>query len=344
MSHSTPTQQDSTTTLMDDVITFVKRFVIFQDEAHYNVLALWLLHTYTFDAAYATPYIYVKSAEKQSGKTRVIEVANMLAHNPVTTANTSPSSLFRLIESQRPTLFLDEVDAVFTGASNEDLRGMLNSGYKKNGTVLRTVPGQDGGEVRAFSTFAPKLLAGIDNGAIPDTIADRCIVFELKRKKKDEEVERLIERKVAPIAEELRERMTKWAATNMDALLDSEPKMIDEISDRAFEIAEPLLAVAGRFRGWTATARRDLIHLLSAKKPTDSLQTQALKAARELATDGKTIITSKELAAKLDISTKRLGILLNPYSITPGTKRLPGGTTAKGYYTRDFQDAWERYL
>lgn len=335
--------------LLDDIIAFVKRFVIFQDPAHYNILGLWILHTYTFDAAYATPYLYVKSAEKQSGKTRTIEVAALLAHNPVTSAQSTVSSLFRLIESQRPTIFLDEVDAVWTGASNEELRGLLNSGYKKNGTILRTVPGQDGGEVKPFSTFAPKLLAGIDNGQLPDTIADRCITFNLKRKKKDEEVERLNERKIRDDVDALKDRMQRWAAANIDAVMDFEPKTIDEISDRAFEIAEPLLQIASRFKGWTAIARKDLIHLLRAKTAKLSINAEALLIARTLMDgDGNSPtrdrITSAELATALDISAKRLGIILAPYDITPRTIRLPGGMTAKGYHRKDFADAWDRYL
>lgn len=339
------TNTTHTKPIIEEVIDFIKRFVIFQDQAHYETLALWILHTHTFDAAYATPYIYVKSAEKQSGKTRVIEVAQMLARNSVTTANTSPSSLFRLIESQQPTIFLDEVDAVFTGAANEDLRGMLNSGYKRNGSVLRTVPGADGGEVRAFSTFAPKLLAGIDNGAIPDTIADRCIVFDLKRKKKDEEVERLIYRKVEPQADALKEKISHWAKENAERIMDAEPKVIEELSDRSFEIAEPLLAIAGTFKGWGPRSRKSLTHLLAAKKPTLSIQAQALTTAQNLFTEGeRDRITSAELATAMDVSPKRLGILLAPYGITPSTVRFTGGIIAKGYYKRDFIDAWERYL
>lgn len=332
--------------LIEDVIAFIRRFVVFQDPNQYDVLALWILHTYAIEGSYATPYIYVKSAEKQSGKTRTIEVAALLAKNAITTASASPGALYAAIASDsKPTLFIDEVDAIFTGAANEDLRGMLNSGYKKNGTVMRQALVEGGERIAVpYSTFCCKLLAGIDNGRIPETIEDRCITFNLKRKKKDEEVERLIERKIEGDVEALRSRIDTWATANMEHILHFEPKIIEEISDRSFEIAEPLLQVASRFRGWTTRSRKAITALLAQRVEKMSPSQEALKAAQNLLGTDRDRITSAELAAALDVSTKKLGVLLAPYEITPGTIRLPGGSTAKGYYRKGFQDAWERYL
>lgn len=343
----TPKTAPKAPSILDDIKTFMSRFVAFTDDAHADVLALWVLHTWAFDASYATPYIYITSAEKQSGKTRVIEVLAVLARNPVTAASVSAPSLFRIIEAaeSRPTLFIDEVDAIFTGAANEDLRGILNSGYKRNGSVLRTVPGQDGGEVRAFSTFAPKLLAGIDNGAVPDTIADRSIRITLKRKRKDQEVERFISRKVDPDAEALRARIETWVSTNLDAIMEYEPPIIEELSDRAFEIAEPLLAVASRERGWTAKARKSITDVLTAQPAkTLPLGAQVLMKARDILTEtGNDKLTSDELATAMDMSAKRIGVILAPYGITPRTVRI-GAHTKKGYHMADFADAWSRYI
>lgn len=338
-------------TLLDDLSKFIRRFVIFQDQAYYDLFPLWILHTYTFqlDIPYATPYLYVNSAEKQSGKTRTMEVIQLFAHNSMVVGGLSTGAMYAAISARRPTLFLDEVDAIFTGAANEELRGMLNTGYKKNGQIARQIMTKEGRDVEFYSTFCPKLLAGINNGGLPDTIADRCIMVNLKRKKPGEEVERMNERKIASEVEALRERIEAWVKANAEALAGLEPKAIDTISDRAFEIAEPLLAIAMRFRGWTERSRKLMAHLLESKAPKLSINAQALAMAKSLMDEGEVkrdMITSAELAEALDVSPKRLGILLAPYDITPGTKRLPGGggKTAKGYYRRDFQDAWERYL
>lgn len=330
--------------LLDDVIDYMKQYVIFADEAHADVLALWVLHTHTFDAAYCTPYIYVTSAEKQSGKTRTIEVLETIAHNPIRSAGSTEATLYRDVEQNRPTIFMDEVDAVWTGASNEGLRGLLNTGYKTGGSTRRVVPGADGGEVRSFSTYCPKLLAGIDNGAIPDTIADRSIRIVLKRKKGEQEVQRFMFRKVEPQAAALIERIEKWAALNLPILVDAEPAPIEEISDRAFEISEPLLAIAARFRGWNDRARAALVHLLRGEDVKLSPGARALTAARDIMGErGEDRILSDRLASAMDVSQKKLSEILRPYGITPSTIRTPDGR-GKGYHRADFADAWDRYL
>lgn len=335
-------------TILDEVIRFVKRFVIFADPVHYEILGLWIIHTHAFDAAYATPYIYVTSAEPQSGKTRTIEIAELLARSPMTTASASPGALYAAVESRRPTIFLDEVDAIFSGKANEDLRGMLNSGYTHKGSVERQtmVKGGERESVR-YSTFCPKLLAGIDNGELPATIADRCIVFNLKRRRLDgtEEIERLNPRKIEPQAEALKDKIAHWAAAHIEAIADAEPAEISEISDRAFQIAEPLLQIGMQIRGGTERSRAAVRHALGQKKPVETLGTKALRVARDLFSDGeRDRISSAEFAAAMDMTPPKASRLLTAYGIQPVVIKFPGGTTVRGFRRETFTDAWQRYL
>jgi hypothetical protein len=85
----------------------------------------------------------------------------------------------------RATLLIDEADSFIQ--DNEELRGLLNSGHKKDGTVGRVV-GEDL-EPRNFSTFCPTVLVSI--GALPATVESRSIPITIKRKRPDEKVSRL---------------------------------------------------------------------------------------------------------------------------------------------------------
>lgn len=322
---------------------FLDRYMIFAEEEQRTVAILWIIHTHAVEAAYTTPYLYINSAEKRSGKTRLLECLEALVHNAALTGNVTASTLYRTIESQRPTLLVDEVDTIFTGAQNEDLRSILNSGYKSNGVAWRTVPGKDGGETKAFSTFCPKALAGINNAALPDTIRDRAIPFILKRKTDAQQVERFQYRKVEEEATEIKAMIKAWVMHNMDALLDSEPKVIEGIGDRQWDIAEPLVAIAERGRGWSAPSRKALAKLLAPVEEADTLGVQILKAVQEIYKQtGKDKIASAEIATAMDMSTKRVGLELARYQITPRTIRH-GGTTMKGYFARDFKADWDRY-
>lgn len=328
---------------LEAITGFMRRFVAFSDDDHADVLATWVLHTWAFDAAYATPYIYVHSAEPQSGKTRVLEVCEMLARNALSGDSITPAMIYRLIESRQPTLFVDEVDTVFYGAANEDLRAVLNSGYKSGRSVWR----YDGGEERQFATFCPKMLVGIDTGHMPDTLRDRCIPIVLKRKKADQEVERFIPRKVEADAADLQRGIEAWAQKHIDALLDApDAEPIDGISDRAFEIAEPLLAIAHVCgKRYESRLRAVIGRLMAGKVPKKSVGIAALEAAREIMDEAKTDrVSSKSLAAHLGVSPKKLGVVLSAYEIQPSTVRFSDGTKLKGYHRADFADAWERYM
>lgn len=335
---------------LESIESFLRRFVIFSDDAHARVLSLWILHTWTFDAAYATPYIYVNSAEPQSGKTRVMETVGLLARRPMMSSNVSTAALFSMIGASAPAVFIDEVDTVFSGAKNEELRGVLNSGYKQGGTVTRfTGQLDENGErvISHFPTFCPKMLAGIDNGEMPDTLRDRCILIDLKRKKTDQEVERFIPRKVEPQADELRKQVEQWAAANADRLYDiPDPAMIDGISDRSFEICEPLLILAAACGAKYVKPTREMLHhLMTGKVPQQSVGVRTLIAAREIMAESDSDrISSAVLSAHMNVTPKKLGVILAAYGITPSTVRFSSGDRGKGYHVADFEDAWQRYL
>lgn len=354
--NSTDTPDEATTPVIEQVRNFLTRFVAFPHEAQADVIALWVLHTWVFDIAYNTPYLYVTSAGPQSGKTRTIEAAELLCRNAISAASMTASAMFRAIdptdktavamedlgfapapERVKPTLFVDEADAVFTGSTNEELRGVLNSGYKHNGATMRTV----GGDVERFSTFCPKLLAGIDNGHLPDTIADRSITILLRRKEAGElTIERFQLRKVEAEAKKITAAISEWAKETgrLTRLADAEPDFIDGLSDRAFDIAEPLINIADEFGDeWGKRGRDSLTELLSGNRVRDTPLTQVLRAATEwIKENGEDFIPSATLEKITGIPSRRIGHLLKPYGATSSvtTVRLPGGVkkNIRGYH------------
>jgi hypothetical protein len=90
----------ATAQLLDDTIAFLKRFIVFADDAQPIAIALWVLHTHALDAAECTPYLNVESAEKRSGKSRLLEVLGALARGSVHVANLSEAALFRMLGSR----------------------------------------------------------------------------------------------------------------------------------------------------------------------------------------------------------------------------------------------------
>jgi hypothetical protein len=172
-------------------------------------VVLWIAHTHALAAFEVTPF---RSAEKRSGKTRLLEVLHELVPSPWQAVQPTEAVLFRKIEEQQPTLLLDEVDAIFKGpptSRTEGLRAMLNAGYRRGAIVDRCNSTAAGVNLVKFRVFCPKVLAGI--GTLPDTVNDRCIPIILARKRKGEHAARFRLRDFALEAAPLQKALATWA-------------------------------------------------------------------------------------------------------------------------------------
>jgi hypothetical protein len=120
--------------LPGELAGFVRRFVV-MTPAQSDVAAVWIAHTRCFEASGQTPYLAISSAEKRSGKTRLLEVLELLVARPWLTGRVTAAVLARKVDAERPTLLLDESDAAFRGDKeySETLRGLLNTGHRRGG-------------------------------------------------------------------------------------------------------------------------------------------------------------------------------------------------------------------
>lgn len=246
--------------VLERLRAYISRFVsLSQSQA--DVCSLWVVHTHATDAADFTPYLDINSPVLRSGKTRLLEVLRLLVAKPWFTGRVSGASLVRKTEQEHPTLLLDESDAAFNqGDYSEKLRGILNTGFERDGTYSMCVPNGNDWESRDFSTFSPKAIAGI--GKLPPTLQDRAIPIRLKRALRNEQRQRLRKRKVKPEADQLRQLVSDWTGQNLASLREAEPQLPEELNDRQQDVCEPLLAIAECVGGdWPQRAERALIAL-----------------------------------------------------------------------------------
>jgi hypothetical protein len=317
---------------LDDVAAFVARFSVFPSEHCAPTLALWYAHTHASEQFYVTPRLVLDSAEPGSGKTRVLEVAQYLVRAPEMTISATPAALFRLVSMGPITILFDEVDAIFNpkNGGNEDLRGLLNAGYKRSATIARCVGDTKNMKVERFPVYAPAALAGIA-GAMPTTITTRAITIHMRRRRHDEPVEPFRERQVARQAHPLREQLATWIDSTSPQLGDAQPDMPEGVTDRPAEIWEPLLALADTAGGhWPDTARNACRHFVldTGPQPTslvsDSWPTCG-RSSPALARGGCAPPTSSPPCAT---STKHPGVTLRANLSTPGGWRKNSLATA----------------
>jgi hypothetical protein len=343
--------------LIGDVMGFTRDFLVMSPQQHL-VCALWVVHTHAFGAAEQTPYLAVSSAEKRSGKSRLLEVLALLVREPLSTANTSAPALFRTIAATQPTLLMDETDATFKNGRPseraEDLRGVLNAGHRRHGGHVHRCVGPKAKVVR-FPVYCPKAFAGI--GSLPDTVADRSIPIRLERKRKDDTVERFLVRDAKPRADALRAQVSAWAADHVDELADDRPDMPDKLDDRMVEGGEPLIAIADRL-GCGSQARAALVALCTGER-IDSDESRGLR----LLADVRSVFEQRDkpvravrstwLLAQLQgldespwqgLTARELARLLRPYELrSQAIRSRKTDRVYKGFYRRDLCAVWERY-
>jgi Protein of unknown function (DUF3631) len=343
--------------LLDDAGRFVRRFVVMNDYQR-DAVALFTAATHAPDAFDTATYLDVTSPLKRCGKSRLLEALELIVRAPLSASSISTAALYRALEEKKPTLLLDEVDAIFNAKSDkDDLRGIINAGWRRSAAALR-MGGSRMTTLEEFSPFGFKVLAGI--GDLPDTIGDRSIRIRLKRKTRDESVERFRRRDAEPAGYEIRDRLSDWLEPQIDYLRSLRPGLPDELDDRAQDLWEPLLAV-GDLAGddWPARARAAALALSTGEeREDDSISVQLLRDIQTVfeanGTDRyKTADLLAHLAAVEDspwaewygkpLSSHGLSKLLKPYRIKTMPVRIEG-ETVRGYKLDQFENAFHRVL
>ena len=351
--------------IFDRVEAFLRRFVAFPSEDCLVAATLWAAHTHVVDAFESTPRLALLSPEPGSGKSRVLEVLELLVPRPLHAINASPAALFRKVSDKAgpPTILYDEVDTLFgpKAKDNEDVRGMLNAGHRRGATALRCVVRGKQIDVEEFPAFCAVALAGL--GDLPDTIMTRSVVIRMRRRAPGEHVEPFRHRVHATDGEPLRLALEEWGDQHRDELRKAWPDMPDGIHDRNADVWEALLAVADAAGGeWPDRARVASVALVAlASDREGSLGVRLLTDLHALFTSLNFVTvdrvpTATLVAALVELDEAPWGDLrgkpldarglarrLKAYGIVPRDHRFSAGVV-KGYLRGDFHDAWTRYL
>jgi hypothetical protein len=175
----------------------------------------------------------------QCGKTRLLEVVELVCAKPFAAVNTSPAAMFRLVEAESPTLLFDEADRYFgrKAPEHEELRGLINAGHRKGQKVWRCVGDPKKMEVRALPAYCAVALACI--GDLPATIVDRAVVIRMRRRRSDEKINLFRIRHAEPVGHQLRDRLRAWAGRDGKAIRQREPDLPDWLTDRPADVWSP---------------------------------------------------------------------------------------------------------
>jgi hypothetical protein len=229
--------------LLEKVISTIRRFVVMSDDQALAI-GLWVLHTWAVEASDCAPYLDVGSPTRECGKTRLFEALELVARKPRRCTGHTEATLFRMLESEHPTLLLDEIDTTFGKDPKlyAGIRGVLDEGHRPGGSVPRMVGEGKNMTIKFFDVFGPKAFAGIGN--LPETVASRSIPIRLEKKARGERVERFRYGHQVAATAELRSALEQWASKAVPTLTEAEPDFPEALTDRQWDLWEPLFAIA----------------------------------------------------------------------------------------------------
>ncbi len=340
--------QDEGAAVLDEVHAMLARFIAFPSPENLDAVTLWAVHTHALDMFETTPRLALLSPEPGSGKTRVLEILELLVLRPQMTVNVSPAYLFRKVadEDGPPTLLYDEIDTVFGAKAreNEDIRGMLNAGYRRGATAGRCKRVGEVVETEELPAFAAVALAGLNDRRLPDTLLTRSIVVKMRRRAPGEHVESYRRRTHEREGHALRDKVADWVDSVRVRLDGVYPDLPAEITDRNADVWEPLIAIADAAGGnWPKRARCSAVSAVSVSQgDRGGLGLDLLRDIREVFGDEEFLATTTLLNRLCDLEEspwndlrgkpldpRVLSEMLGDYDIVRGQQRV-GGQGSQG--------------
>ena len=335
------------------------RYVVFPCPEAADAAALYAAATHAVTRLEFAARLVVKSPVKRCGKSRLLDVLAQLVRLPLLTSDISAAALVRSIDpDDPPTLMLDEADATFGALKGDEkaehLRGILNAGFGRDRPYRRWDVTTRG--IEDCDTFAMAVLAGI--GSLPDTIEDRAVIIEMRRKSPSERVAKYRVRRDKPEVAVAGRQLADALGPHAEAIGDAEPDMPEGLDDRAEDVWEAMIAIADLAGGgWPDRARTAAVALSGNGTAADSTLGERLLAdLRDVfgtadKISGEAILDELRKISEAPwgdyfgrpLNARDLARLLKPYGVSPTDVNIDG-KTKRGYRRDQLHEPWTRYL
>ncbi len=223
--------------LFRDLAGYHKSISEMPDDRYYDIIALWVMHTYLLEVFEYTPYLGLY-APPECGKTRTGKGICAVCYRGYRTESLRDASLIRLASNCRATIFFDVVDLSGT-TMNEGSNDIITGRFEKGSKIARVMYPDRGPfeDTVYFDIFGPTIFA--TNEALSKIIETRTLqinmpesekAFESSTREKD--------------GKALKVRLTAFRARHMGEELMDIPK---PATGRFGDILRPLIQIAYLF-------------------------------------------------------------------------------------------------
>lgn len=146
----------------------------FEDERFYWIMTIFTIYSYFFPIFSHAPILQF-FGEFRTGKTKLCQLIEAMAFNPLNSSNISASTVFRTIQAARSLIILDESEDLTKDKERLEIVNMLLSGTNRSGKAYRQEKSSnDNYQTKAYHVFGPKIIANITGIGI-DSLQSRII-------------------------------------------------------------------------------------------------------------------------------------------------------------------------
>ncbi len=321
------------------------------DEYLKVAFVLWVIFSYVVELSDFAPIAWITAPEKACGKTTLLGLFERVVNKPLAVSNISPAVMYRVIESYKPTLLVDEIDTFLN--KNDEALGIINAGHSKTTSKVARFD-HDEKRTRFFDTFGAKVFCGI--GGMKGTFTSRAIKFELRRKTNQDKAILGINAQDLPTAktELIKAKIARWVTDNKGAMMSAHVERLP-IADRDFDNWYILLQIAHAL-GVYDVAKNACLSLCQVEHE-PSLNEQLLMDIRDILGNRERISTTELLTALTDneelqwatynrgqpLSQHQLSKRLSQFGVKSKNART-GQAVIKHYFGNELRAVFNRYL
>lgn len=339
--------------LLVELVETVKQYIVADDEV-ITVLVLWCIFTWCMDIVYYAPILHITSSEKQSGKTKLLNITKRLTCSPKIVSSITKAALFRKVSERQDTLLFDKLEKTFL--KQKDVINMFVSGFIDDGRSIICCIGK-GNDPKPYCTWGAKAICSL--GMLPKEINAVSIVLPLKRKSKNEKIIDIISSN-PEIWNKLTNKIAKFVEDNKEMIATIEVPYVEELTDTLNDYWSSLFKIALTVNvNWFEKAKKAAISLTCGDHQIEGSNIELLKAIktifdekqeRNISSDELCITLNKQhpnlkiLNKGKELTPRGLANILKEFSITPNTVNLSSNKKRKGYKLKQFTDIFDNYL